>query len=72
MLGPTWKALADSKVLLNDGSSAIADKEYLATSIVNPNLQIVSGYPANAMPSFADTLDQTEVEALIAYIQSLK
>jgi mono/diheme cytochrome c family protein len=24
------------------------------------------------MPSFADILDQTEVEAIVAYIQSLK
>jgi cytochrome c oxidase subunit II len=71
-IGPTWKALADSTVLLNDGSSVIADKLFLASSIVNPNYQVVSGFPANAMPPFADTLDQTEVEALVAYIQSLK
>ena len=71
-IGPTWKGIADSKVLLSDGSSVIADNTYLTTSIVNPNFQIVSGYRANLMPSFANTLDQTEVEALVAYIQSLK
>jgi cytochrome c oxidase subunit 2 len=71
-IGPTWKAIADSKVTLSDGSSVIADNTYLTTSIVNPNYQIVSGFPANVMPSFANTLDQTEVEALVAYIQSLK
>jgi cytochrome c oxidase subunit 2 len=71
-IGPTWKGVPDSKILLSDGSSAIADKNYLTTSIVNPNYQIVAGFPANVMPSFANTLDQTEVEALVAYIQSLK
>ena len=70
--GPTWKGLADSKVLLSDGSSVTADTTYLSTSIVNPNIQVVSGFRANVMPSFANTLDQTEVAALIAYIQSLK
>jgi cytochrome c oxidase subunit II len=71
-IGPTWKGVADSKVLLSDGSSVIADNTYLTTSIVNPNFQIVSGFNPNIMPSFANTLDQTEVEALVAYIQSLK
>jgi cytochrome c oxidase subunit 2 len=72
MTGPTWKGLADSKVNLTDGSTVLADHEFLVESIINPNLQVVDGYPANVMPSFADILDQTEVEAIVAYIQSLK
>ena len=71
-IGPSWKGIAGSNVLLSDGSSVVADNTYLTTSIVNPNFQIVSGFRANLMPSFANTLDQTEVEALVTYIQSLK
>ncbi len=70
--GPTWRRLADSKVTLNDGSTVTADQTYLTNSIVNPNSQIVSGFSANLMPNFANVLDQTEVAALVAYIQSLK
>ncbi len=70
--GPTWKGLAGSKVLLSDGTSVTADQTYLTNSIINPNLQIVSGFSPNVMPNFANVLDQTEVAALIAYIQSLK
>ena len=70
--GPTWKGVADSTVKLSDGSTVTADKNYLTTSIVNPNFQIVAGFRENVMPSFANTLAQTEVEALVAYIQSLK
>jgi cytochrome c oxidase subunit 2 len=71
-IGPTWKGVADSKVQLSDSSTVIADKNYLTNSIVDPNSQIVAGFRANVMPSFTNTLDQTEIAALVAYIQSLK
>jgi len=70
--GPTWKGLAGSEVELADGTTALADHDYLVTSIVNPNLQIVAGYTANVMPSFANVLDQTAVESIVAYIETLK
>lgn len=70
--GPTWARLAGSEVELTDGTKVTADRDYLIRSIVDPNLQIVAGYPANVMPSFAETLDQTAVEAIVAYIESLK
>ena len=71
-IGPTWLHLYQSEVELSDGSSVIADDNYLKTSIVNPNLQVVAGYSANVMPNFADLLEQTEVESLVAYIMTLK
>jgi cytochrome c oxidase subunit II len=71
-IGPTWQNLYQSEVELSDGTKVIADADYLKTSIVNPNLQVVAGYPANVMPNFADLLDQTEVESLVAYMQTLK
>jgi cytochrome c oxidase subunit 2 len=70
--GPTWLQLYQSEVELSDGSSVVADDNYLKTSIVNSNLQVVAGYSANVMPNFADLLDQTEVESLVAYIKTLK
>ncbi len=71
-IGPTWLHLYQSEVELSDGSNIVADDNYLKTSIVNPNLQVVTGFPVNVMPSFADLLDQTEVESLVAYIKTLK
>ena len=70
--GPTWRGLADSNVLLSDGSSVKADETYLTKAIIDPNSQIVSGFSSNLMPNFANVLDETEVAALVAYIQSLK
>ena len=70
--GPTWLHLFGSTVKLSDGSTITADENYLKTSIINPNLQIVSGFPSNTMPDFSTVLDQTMVEALVAYIKTLK
>lgn len=71
-VGPTWKGVADSQVPLTDGTTILADAEYLRSSIVNPNLFIHAGYQPNVMPNFGEILDQTQVEDLVAYIQSLK
>jgi cytochrome c oxidase subunit 2 len=70
--GPTWLHLYESTVKLTDGSSVTADDNYLKTSINQPNAQVVLGFPANVMPDFSTVLDQTMVEALVAYIKTLK
>jgi len=71
-IGPTWLHLYQSDVELSDGTSVVADNDYLKTAIVDVNLQIVKGFPANVMPDFSNTLDQTMVESLVAYIKTLK
>jgi cytochrome c oxidase subunit 2 len=71
-IGPTWFHLYQSDVILSDGSDVPADTDYLRTSIITPNLNVVQGFFPNVMPNFADVLDQTQVEDIIAYIQSLK
>jgi cytochrome c oxidase subunit 2 len=70
--GPTWLHLYGSTVKLSDGTSVTADDNYLSNSILNPNSQVVAGFPANVMPEFSSVLDQTMVDALVAYIKTLK
>ncbi len=70
--GPTWLHLYESNVTLSDGSTVVADEDYLRTSIVKANAQVSAGFPANVMPDFSTVLDQTMVEALVAYIKTLK
>ncbi len=70
--GPTWLHLAGATVKLTNGTAVTADDDYLRTSIINSNTQIVQGFPANVMPDFSTVLDQTMVEALVAYIKTLK
>lgn len=70
--GPTWLHLYGSNVTLQGGQTVVADDEYLKTAIISPNTQIVLGFPPNVMPDFSTVLDQTMVEALVAYIKTLK
>lgn len=67
-VGPTWKGLFGTTRPLADGSTVLADETYLRRSIVEPQAQVVKGFPP-IMP--ATVLGDEEVTALVAYIQSL-
>lgn len=67
-IGPSWQGLAGSEVELADGTTVVADDEYLRRSIVEPNAQIVKGY-SGIMPE--RTLDDDQVTALVAYLNEL-
>ena len=70
-IGPTWQGLFGSQVELMDGSSVIADDNYLTESIKVPAARTVEGYPANAMPNFG-FLKDGQVADLVAFIKTLK
>ena len=44
---PTMAGLYMSQVLLSDGSTVVADEDYLRESIIEPAAKIVAGYPAD-------------------------
>ena len=69
-IGPTWVGLYDSQVELDDGSFLLADETYLMESIKDPNAKIVNGFSKGSMPLVSLTDD--EVNALVAYIKSVK
>lgn len=53
-----------------DGSVEVADQDYLRNSILNPQQQIVKGYPP-IMPTFKGMVSETQLMQLIAYIKSV-
>ena len=71
-IGPTWLHLYGSTVQLSDGTSVTADDSYISNSILDPNSQVVAGFPANVMPNFSNTFNQTDIDALVAFIKTLK
>ena len=72
-IGPTWKGLAGSQVTLSDSTQVTADQQYLVDAIKNPNQQIPAGFSANVMPdTFSQILDDSQIQAIVTYIQSLK
>lgn len=68
--GPRLDGVYGRPVLLRDGSSLIADEEYLRESIVNPTARIVAGFEP-IMPTFQGLLREEQLLALVAYIKSL-
>lgn len=67
-VGPTWKGLYGTTRPLADGSTVLADEGYLRRSIVEPQAQVVKGFPPIMPPA---NLGNDEVAALLAYIHSL-
>lgn len=67
-VAPAWTGLAGSEVELADGTTVSADHAYLVRSITDPGADMVAG-AAIAMPP--NSLDAGEVEAVVAYIESL-
>jgi cytochrome c oxidase subunit 2 len=73
VVGPTWQGLFGHEVTLEDGTTVVANADYLRDSILNPNDQIVEGFQPNLMPPiYAEQLTDEQIEDLIAYIESLE
>lgn len=76
-VGTTWKGLAGSERELDSGQKVVADDAYLAESITDPDAKVVKGFPKGVMgpstqPFKADLSKPETVQALVAYIKSLK
>lgn len=68
--GPSLVGLLGSERPLADGTSVLADRDYVRDSILNPWRQITKGYQAE-MPAYAGNLTEPDILALTAYIESL-
>jgi len=70
-VAPSFKGIFGKTENLSDGSSLPIDENYLRKSILNPQAQVVAGY-APVMPTYQNVLSDRQIDALIAYIKSLK
>jgi len=70
LVGPTWLGLYGSDRTLEDGSTVVADGDYLRKAILDPGSQVVEDFP-NIMPAAYGFLTDEELDALVAYIESL-
>ncbi len=66
---PDLTGLFGTPVHLADGSTVIADENYIRDSILLPRKQVVAGFEP-VMPSFQGQLDEEDLISLIAYIKS--
>ncbi|MBZ0172140.1 MAG: c-type cytochrome, partial [Phycisphaerales bacterium] len=69
-IGPTWLGLFGADVPLADGTTVVADENYIRESILEPGAKLHAGF-ANQMPPFQGLVNDAQLEGLIAYIKSL-
>jgi len=69
-VGPNFGGSFGREVVIADGTTVIADEEYLRESILDPNAKVVKGYPS-VMPTYKGSLSAGEVTAIVAYLKSL-
>lgn len=70
-VGPTWKDDFDTEVPLQGGGTVHMDEDYIRESMMKPQAKIRQGF-GPTMPSFEGQLKEREIQAIIAYIKSLK
>ncbi|ARA93522.1 cytochrome c oxidase subunit II [Rhodothermaceae bacterium RA] len=68
IVGPSFQGLYGAERRLADGSTVVADDNYIRESILQPQAKIVEGYP-NVMPASYGSLNERQLSALIAFIQ---
>jgi cytochrome c oxidase subunit 2 len=68
--GPTWKDLFGSERKFADGTSRIADENYIRDSILNPGKDVVQGFD-NVMPTSQGNIKEQEITGVIEYLKSI-
>jgi cytochrome c oxidase subunit 2 len=69
--GPSWKGIYGQSRTFADGTSAVADENYIRQSIMEPNTKVLQGYEP-VMPTYQGLLRPREVTGVIEFIKQLK
>lgn len=69
--GPSFKGVWGRNEKLADGSSVTVDENYVRTSILQPQAQVVAGF-GPVMPTFQGKLKDRDITAIIEYFKTLK
>jgi mono/diheme cytochrome c family protein len=69
VVGPSFAGLYGNERNFTDGTSAVADDDYITESIVQPDAKIVEGYQ-NVMANYS-YLSEAEIQSIIEFIKTL-
>lgn len=69
--GPSFQGLWGSERTFESGETVTADENYIRESILEPNTKIVESYQP-VMPTYAGTLNDRQIDAIIEYIKTLE
>jgi len=68
---PNLEGVYKRRIHFADGSSKVADEDYLRESIVNPRAHIVAGFEP-IMPTFQGRIPEEQMLELLAFIKALR
>ena len=74
IVGPSYLNLfGEQQIVIRDGKEVPVkvDEEYIKKAIIDPNSEIVKGYPKGLMQSYKGSLSDVEIEKIIEYLKSL-
>lgn len=71
VVGPSFLGIYERNERMESGEDITVDENYLRESILEPMAKIVDGYP-KAMPSYKGRLSEEKLQALIAFLKSVK
>ena len=69
VVGPTWQGLWGKNIPLEDGTTVLADADYIAESIRDPAAKLVEGFAPVMIPYDESTLSEDDLQALIVFLQ---
>ncbi len=70
-IGPSFKGNWGTPRKLSDGSEIVMDEAYVRESLETPNAKVRAGFNP-VMTSFAGKFKESEIQAIIAFLKSLK
>jgi len=68
--GPVLAGLFGKTVQLTDGSTVVADENYIRESILNPQAKVAAGF-APVMPVFQGQVSEDDLIRLLAYVRTI-
>lgn len=71
LVGPPLNGKYGSQDELEGGKKVLVDDNYIRESLMEPTAKVVKGFPP-VMPTYKGKLDDSQINALIDYLKSLK
>lgn len=72
LIGPTWLGIFGSEEELTNGETVVVDEAYITESIREPGALIVEGFDNVMPPTIGANLTDEDIQAIIAFIESLE
>jgi cytochrome c oxidase subunit 2 len=74
LVGPSYKGIFGHKITVESNGKEreiVVDEEYIKKSILEPEADIVKGFPKGTMVSYKTQLTEKEIDEIIEYIKTL-